>query len=163
MHFVQTVLSLPQGKMCVTNYATAHFTHCQSFYIPILFPTFQQILLHRPVHLGLHVKFSSMVYLLTTYEHTLFDALYFHTPLILQFYDVIFWSKSRDLAICNTVVIRFFSLPKWKLFRIIRCLKQNLKNFACLFLPSVNWLHVLPSVNRLHVLPSVNIYTFYHP
>jgi len=80
MHFVQTVLSLTQGKMCVTNYATAHFTHCQSFYIPILLPTFQQILLHGPVDLGLHVKFSPMVYLLTIYEHKRFNALFFSYP-----------------------------------------------------------------------------------
>jgi hypothetical protein len=90
MHFVQTFLSRPQGTMCVTNYATAHFTHCQSFYLSILLPTFQQILLLRPVDIGLHVKFSSMVYLLATYEQTLFDALYFHTPRTLQFYDAIF-------------------------------------------------------------------------
>lgn len=127
--------------MCVTNYATAHFTHCQSFYIPILFPTFQQILLLRPVDPCLNVKFSSMVYLLNTYEHKLFDALYFHTPRTLQFYDVIFWSKNRDLKVCNTVAIHSFSLPTCKLFRIIRCLKQNLKNLACPFLPSVSRLH----------------------
>ena len=120
IHFAQTVLSRPQGKMCVTNYATAHFTHCQSFYIPILFPAFQQILLPRPVDLSLHVKFSSMVYLrvLTTYEQTLFDALWFHTLRTLQFYDVIFWSKNQDLKVCNTIVISLFSLPKCKLFRI---------------------------------------------
>ena len=141
MHLVQTVLSRPQGKMCVTNHATVHFTHCQSFYIPILFPTFQQILLHRPFDLGLHVKFSSIMYLLTTYERTLFDALYFHTPRTLHFYGVIFWSKIRDLELCNTVVLRSFSLPQCKLFRIIRCLKQNLKDFACRLLPSVNRLH----------------------
>jgi hypothetical protein len=141
MHFVQTVLSRPKGKMCVTNYATAHFTHCQSFYIPILFPAFQKILLLRPVDLGLHVKFSSMLYLLTTHEQTLFDALYFHTPRTLQFYDVIFWSKNRDLKVCNTSVIRSFSLPKRKMFRITRYLKENLKNSACRLLPPVNRLH----------------------
>ena len=109
-------------------------------YIPILYPSFQQILLLRPVDLGLHVKLSSMVYLLTTYEHTLFDALYFHTSSTLQFYAVIFWSKNRDLKV-HTVVTRSFSLPKCKLFRIIRCFKQNLKKFACRFLPFVNRLH----------------------
>jgi len=48
---------------------------------------------------------------------------------------------NRDLKVGNTVVTRSFSLPKRKMFRIIRCLKQNFNKFACPFLPSVNRLH----------------------